>query len=292
MSLIIEIDPRSGFCFGVVKAIEAAEAELDQGSIVYSLGELVHNGVEMERLGEKGLEAVNHDRFKQLSGGKILFRAHGEPPSSYDLAKRNQLEIVDATCPVVLKLQLRIKKAHEALAESGGQIVIYGKNGHPEVTGLLGQIGGEAIVVENIEDIDKIDFNRPVELFSQTTKSISGFNALVEAIGSRMKEGVSFSHHDTVCRQVANRIPWLTEFSKSHDAIVFVGGVHSSNAKVLFQVCKNANANSFFVSEIKSIDPQWFNFKEGVVGICGATSTPRWQLEQVAQAIQQIIGPE
>ncbi len=284
--MIIEIDNQSGFCFGVVNAINKAEEELAKGSVLYCLGDIVHNESEVERLEEMGLKTINHDQFAQLHDAKVLLRAHGEPPSTYEIAKKNHITIIDATCPVVLKLQTKIKKNYNAIpAET--QIVIFGKEGHAEVNGLVGQTGNKAIVIENKDDLSKIDFNKDIRLFSQTTKSVEEFNDLVENIKQHLHRDRSFEYNDTICRQVANRIPNIRKFAAEHDLILFVSGKKSSNGKILFEECLRANPNSHFISQAEEINSAWLNGIEKV-GICGATSTPKWMMENIAEKLRKI----
>jgi 4-hydroxy-3-methylbut-2-enyl diphosphate reductase len=280
----IEIDQDSGFCFGVVNAIQSAEKELRKGQKLYCLGDIVHNSQEVERLQSIGLETIDYDRFNQLQDAKVLLRAHGEPPETYHIAQQNNIEIIDATCPVVLQLQRKIFRQYSA---SGAQIVIYGKSGHAEVNGLVGQTDGKAIVIENREDLLLIDFNKDICLFSQTTQSVDGFEEIVSIIRARIAPGVSFSYFDTICRQVANRIPHIREFARRHDLILFVAGKKSSNGRALFKECEKANKNSFLVSGTEDIRAEWF---AGIhsVGVCGATSTPKWLMEAVAKYAESL----
>lgn len=283
----IEIDQSSGFCFGVVNAIESAERELEKNSNLYSLGDLVHNSLEMERLKKLGLKTIEHSDFSGLQGKTVLLRAHGEPPSTYDIAERNQIKIVDATCPVVLKLQRRIYDCYQEMKGAGVQLVIYGKKGHAEVNGLVGQTEGRAIVIEKKEDLDKLDFSREIVLFSQTTKSLDGFREIVEEIKIRMEKGGRFLYFDTICRQVANRLPKIKEFVSRHDWIYFVAGPKSSNGKMLFEECKKSNPNIVFISESAEIrEPLPTGIHK--VGVCGATSTPKWLMEEVAGRIKAL----
>ena len=287
----IEIDNGSGFCFGVTTAIKKAEEELAQGHTLYCLGDIVHNGMECERLRQMGLVTIGHDEMAHLHDVKVLLRAHGEPPETYEIARRNRIEIIDATCPVVLKLQQRINATFNA-AESGQpapQIVIYGKRGHAEVLGLVGQTQGRATVIENIDEIDKIDYSRDIYLYSQTTKSVQEFQHIVEEIKRRVQPGVTFRSFDTICRSVANRIPQIREFARQHELILFVSGAKSSNGRILFAECLDANADSHLVSNEGDIDPAWLEGKERI-GICGATSTPRWLMQRVSDAIQVLIN--
>lgn len=283
----VEIDQDSGFCFGVVNAINHAERELDATHTLYCLGDIVHNGLEVERLERKGLHTIDHAAFAMLKGAKVLLRAHGEPPSTYALAQQNQITIVDATCPVVLQLQRKIHACYQESREAGTQLVIYGKQGHAEVNGLVGQTDGTAIVIEGLADLDRLDFGRAICLFSQTTKSLDGFKAIVEAIQQRMAEGISFRYFDTICRQVANRLPSIKRFAAAHDWVYFVAGRKSSNGKVLFEECRKANPNTHFISAVDEItEPLPVGIRR--VGVCGATSTPKWLMEEVAARIQAL----
>lgn len=288
----ISIDPDSGFCFGVVNAIRKAEEHLGFDGSLFCLGDIVHNAAEVERLRLKGLSTVTHADMESLHNVRVLLRAHGEPPSTYALARRNGIEVIDATCPVVLRLQRRIKKAYDeglALEADGGrkpQILIYGKNGHAEVNGLVGQTAGEAIVIQGPEDLGKVDFTRDILLYSQTTKSISGFAELVELIRGRF-EGERFEWFDTICRQVANRMENVRAFAASHEVILFVSGAKSSNGKVLYAGCREVNPRSYQISGPEEIRPEWFEGAESV-GICGATSTPLWLMESVARRLGEL----
>lgn len=283
----IEIDEDSGFCFGVVTAIRKAEEELDATGHLYCLGDIVHNSNEVDRLREKGLITITHDDLQNLHDVKVLLRAHGEPPETYLIAQKNNIEIIDATCPVVLQLQRRINATYNSTDATHPQVVIYGKLGHAEVNGLVGQTHGEAIVVEDIDGLSKVDFTRNIELYSQTTKSLKGFKHMVEEI-SRRKGSSGFKSYDTICRQVANRIPKIRRFAKNHDVILFVCGNKSSNGKILFEECSNVNPNSYLISNETEINPQWLIGKE-LIGICGATSTPRWLMNHVKNAIETIL---
>jgi len=283
--VIVEIDKKSGFCFGVLNAIGKAEESLKSEDMLYSLGHIVHNELEVKRLQQMGLKTINHDEFFQLKDCKVLIRAHGEPPSTYEHARLNNITLIDATCPVVLKLQQRVKKVSEAMNESGGQVVIFGHQGHAEVTGLVGQTDEKAILIENPEDYHEIDLSRPLVVFSQTTKSVDDFKKLTENIKNHAQtNGVEF--HDTICRQVSNRIPHLQDFASRFELIVFVGGRHSSNAHVLFDVCKKQNEHSYFVSSADDLLSSWF-VGVNTVGVCGATSTPQWLMEKVAEKLKQ-----
>lgn len=282
--MIIDIDENSGFCPGVVSAIKKAEDELLQNNSLYCLGDIVHNSREVERLTEQGLETIGIDELQKLKDTRVLLRAHGEPPSTYDLAKRNNISIIDATCPVVLALQRKIKAAYERHDKKNTQIVIYGKVGHAEVNGLVGQTNGTAIVVENLNDIDKIDFSKDICLFSQTTKSIEGFNEIIAEIQKKKKDCIKFEYFDTICRQVANRIPKIISFVSKYELIYFVCGKKSSNGKVLYEQCKKTNPTTLLISGVEDIDLSDIKGKEKI-GICGATSTPKWQMEAVRDYI-------
>ncbi len=287
----IEIDSNSGFCFGVVNAIQLAEMELDRNETLYCLGDIVHNNAEVERLKKNGLVTIDHEQFKKLKNCKVLLRAHGEPPETYEIAIKNNIQLIDASCPVVLKLQNNIKLGFDSILKKGGQVVIYGKEGHAEVNGLIGQTNGKGIVIGGIEDLDKIDFSKPVNLFSQTTKSIEGFYEVQKEIKKRMstqgKVEIEFISNDTICRQVSHRQPKLREFVKKHDVIVFVSGEKSSNGKMLYKVCKEENPNTYFVSDTNELTSVWFK-NINSVGVCGATSTPRWLMDDIAKKIKAL----
>ena len=280
--LTIEIDNGSGFCFGVTTAISKAEEELAKGSTLYCLGDIVHNGMEVERLTEKGLVTINHDDLRSLHNAKVLLRAHGEPPETYEIARRNNIEIIDATCPVVLQLQRRIKKQYDANPDA--QIVIFGKKGHAEVLGLVGQTNNSAIVIEHFNGVEKLDFSRDIYLYSQTTKSLDEFHRIIDYIQEHISPQATFKSFDTICRQVANRMPNIAAFASKHDVILFVSGRKSSNGKVLFKECKSVNANSYQIESADEIDMNWFKDVE-TVGICGATSTPKWLMEECKDKI-------
>ena len=275
--LQIEIDSGSGFCFGVTTAIKKAEEELADGNTLYCLGDIVHNGMEVERLHERGLITINHDDMSRLKGVKVLLRAHGEPPQTYSTAEANDIQIIDATCPVVLQLQRRIKRQYDSNPQA--QIVIFGKNGHAEVLGLVGQTQGKAVVVENIDDVKRLDFSRDTYLYSQTTKSLDEFHRIIEYIQSHIAPTATFKSFDTICRQVANRMPNIGAFAARHDIILFVCGRKSSNGKVLFNECRRVNPNCHLIEQPEEIDITWFD-GVGTVGICGATSTPKWLMEK------------
>ena len=284
----VEIDTNSGFCNGVVRAIQAAEKELEKGEQLYCLGDIVHNSNEVERLRAKGLITINHDELRQLRNAKVLLRAHGEPPETYRIAQENNIEIIDATCPVVLQLQRKIKKSYDTRTNNSDQILIYGKVGHAEVNGLVGQTNGEAIVLETSNDLDKVDFTHPITLYSQTTKSVQHFAEMVQIIEERTG-GNNFEWHDTICRQVANRIPNIREFARTHDLVLFVCGKKSSNGKVLFEECRSVNTHTHLVSDIEELNPAWLEGKNNI-GICGATSTPRWLMTLFQERIEEIIA--
>ncbi len=284
----IEIDKGSGFCFGVVTAIRKAEEVLERDGKLYCLGDIVHNNVEVERLQARGLVTIEHEQFKELKNCTVLIRAHGEPPETYTIAKENNITLIDATCPVVLKLQKKIKTGFEDIIEKQGQTVIYGKEGHAEVNGLVGQTSGKAIVISSLSDLDKLDFTKPINLYAQTTQSISGLADIVNEMKSRFAKISDapnmLSVNDTICRQVSNRDIALKEFAKKHDVIIFVSGKKSSNGKVLYEVCKLQNEQTYFVSDTNELNPTWFHNVESV-GICGATSTPLWLMQKIRDCI-------
>jgi 4-hydroxy-3-methylbut-2-enyl diphosphate reductase len=286
----ITIDNKSGFCFGVVNAIRISEEELSNNNIA-CLGDIVHNSREVDRLKEKGLQIISHRDLSEWTGKKVLIRAHGEPPSTYQTAKLLNVEIVDATCPIVLKLQDRIKKSYYEMNELNGQVVIFGKDGHAEVIALMGQTKGTAILITGVKDIDKIDFSLPVRLYSQTTKDPTKYAEIAELIYNRMQNvngiNADFKQFNTICGQMAGRAPVLTTFSKEHEVIVFVGGDKSSNAIALFAVCKAANPSSYFVTDALGLHEEWF-YGINDVGISGATSTPTWLMEEVGKAIKEM----
>ena len=281
----IEIDSGSGFCFGVTTAIRKAEEELSAGKTLYCLGDIVHNGMECERLRRMGLVTINHDEMERLHDVKVLLRAHGEPPETYALARRNNIEIIDATCPVVLQLQRRIKQKFDSNPDA--QIVIFGKPGHAEVLGLVGQTSGRAIVVANLDDVKRLDFTRDIFLYSQTTKSLDEFHLIIDYISEHISPEATFKSFDTICRQVANRMPNISAFAMKHDLILFVCGRKSSNGRVLFNECKSVNPNSHLIEGPEEIDPSW---TEGVhtIGICGATSTPKWLMEKCRDRLMEM----
>ena len=284
----VEIDEGSGFCFGVVTAIHKAEEELAKGETLYCLGDIVHNSREVDRLKTMGLITINREEFKQLKNAKVLLRAHGEPPETYMIARENKIEIIDATCPVVLRLQKRIRQGYLADSDEEKQIVIYGKSGHAEVLGLVGQTDGKAIVIEKAEEAKKLDLNKSIRLFSQTTKSLDEFQEIVEYFKQHISPEATFEYYDTICRQVANRMPKLREFAATHDLIFFVSGKKSSNGKMLFEECLKVNANSHLIDNEKEIDPSLLqNVKS--IGVCGATSTPKWLMEKIYNHIRTLI---
>lgn len=284
----VEIDEGSGFCFGVVTAIHKAEEELAKGETLYCLGDIVHNSREVDRLKTMGLITINREEFKQLKNAKVLLRAHGEPPETYMIARENNIEIIDATCPVVLRLQKRIRQGYLADSDEEKQIVIYGKSGHAEVLGLVGQTDGKAIVIEKAEEAKKLDLNKSIRLFSQTTKSLDEFQEIVEYFKQHISPEATFEYYDTICRQVANRMPKLREFAATHDLIFFVSGKKSSNGKMLFEECLKVNANSHLIDNEKEIDPSLLqNVKS--IGVCGATSTPKWLMEKIYNHIRTLI---
>lgn len=289
----VTIDKNSGYCFGVEFAIKMAEDEMEQSDRLYCLGDIVHNDMEVKRLNAKGLEVIDREQLQNLHDCKVLIRAHGEPPETYRTAIENNIELIDASCPVVLKLQHRVKSAFDKMEREEGQIVIYGKKGHAEVIGLTGQTLEKAIVVMEDSDLDKIDFKHPVTLFSQTTKSTKGFYDISRKIKERIKAAkgevteVDYNANDSICRQVSNREPQLQRFSQENDVILFVSGKKSSNGKALYQVCLSQNPRSYFVENETEIDPEWFQ-QEDKVGICGATSTPMWLMEQVKTYVESL----
>lgn len=285
----VTIDDNSGFCFGVVRAIDVAEESLRRVGDVYSLGDIVHNRIEVQRLEELGLHTVTAEDMEQLGGKTLLIRAHGEPPRTYARAEALGIDIVDATCPVVARLQRLVREAYAMMAEVGGSVVLLGKRGHAEVIGLTGQVDDDVMVVEREEDLEGLDYSRPIYFLSQTTQSIYLFNHLAEVIRGRMAEGVTLTVNDTICRRVAGREALLAEFSKSVDVVLFVCGRKSSNGKVLSDVCRAANPRCYNIEEASDVDMAWFEGAESV-GICGATSTPRWLMENVASAVEEMCN--
>lgn len=290
--MVIEIDTGSGFCFGVTTAISKAEEELAHSDSLYCLGDIVHNGRECERLKQMGLITVGHPDLDSLHDTTMLLRAHGEPPETYARAKAQGIQLIDATCPVVLNLQKRIKADYDSTRGDAGderQIVIYGKNGHAEVIGLVGQTEGSAIVIENLDDARRLDFTRDIQLYSQTTKSLEGFREIVSYIERNMQNGAQFRYFDTICRQVANRMPNIRSFAEKHDVVLFVCGKKSSNGKVLYHECQSVNPRSYMIDEPDEILSEWFLDAESV-GICGATSTPKWLMEDCRKKILEITN--
>lgn len=290
----VTIDKNSGYCFGVEYAIQMAEDEMETAEVLYCLGDIVHNSMEVKRLHDKGLRIIDREQMKELHDCKLLIRAHGEPPATYELALKNNIELIDASCPVVLKLQNRVKHAFDKMEDENGQIVIYGQVGHAEVIGLTGQTQDKAIVITTEEDLEKIDFSRPISLFSQTTKSTQGFYKMKDRIEERIQKinpevslDVMLDANDSICRQVSNREPQLRKFSHEHDVIVFVSGKKSSNGKALFGVCQSENPRSYFIENETELNAEWFESMESV-GICGATSTPMWLMENVARYIENL----
>lgn len=285
--MLVEIDKNSGFCFGVVRAITKAEAALTElGGEVCSLGDIVHNRVEVQRLERLGLRTVTHEDMQQLSGRHLFIRAHGEPPSTYRMAEEYGINVIDATCPVVAQLQRKVVDAHKAMREVGGSVVILGKRGHAEVVGLTGQVGEKTIVIEGEADLVQVDFSRPIFFLSQTTQSIGLFHRLVELMRERLQSGATLTVDDTICRRVSNREMALTEFARRFDVVIFVCGRKSSNGKVLFEVCRAANQRSYQIEDESELQAEWMTDCRNV-GICGATSTPAWLMEQVAEAIRE-----
>ncbi|GHV68568.1 4-hydroxy-3-methylbut-2-enyl diphosphate reductase [Bacteroidia bacterium] len=281
--MLVEIDVQSGFCTGVVNAIRTTEEELAKEKTGYApslhvIGDIVHNSLEVARLEKKGLVTINHEQFAKLRDCRVLFRAHGEPPSSYEMAKANRIEVLDASCPVVLYLQQQIREAYEELKTGGGRVVIYGKKGHAEVEGLVGQTNGDALVIDNEDDIEQIDFTKRVILFSQTTKNLEKFQSIATIILQRGGDLVTV--HDTICRKVSNRIPELRKFAGQHDVILFVSDEKSSNGKQLYAVCKEVNERSYFIRSIDDVRPEMLEGANSV-GISGATSTPVWIMEEL-----------
>lgn len=290
----IEIDPNSGFCFGVTNAIEMAEDILKFQKTLYCLGDIVHNNKEVKRLESQGLISIDHDEFTRLKDTTVLIRAHGEPPSTYSIARKNNIHLIDATCPVVIRLQEQIKTVHQKSRQTGGQIVIFGKHGHAEVNGLIGQTGNTAIVVMNTDDLKQIDFSKPIHLFSQTTRDYSTYDDIRKNIEAKMLKTTGHLDnlvvYDTICPRVSGREPDLARFAQKHDVIIFVSGKKSSNGKMLFKVCKSSNKYSYFVSTPEEIKKSWFEQADSV-GISGATSTPGWLMQEVAEKIKNMELP-
>ncbi|MCF0236642.1 MAG: 4-hydroxy-3-methylbut-2-enyl diphosphate reductase [Bacteroidaceae bacterium] len=287
--LTIEIDSGSGFCFGVTSAIKRAEDELVDHDILYCLGDIVHNSREVERLRERGLVIIDHETFATLRNVRVLLRAHGEPPSTYEIARRNNITLVDATCPVVLNLQQRIRRVYHEMTDP--QIVIYGKHGHAEVLGLVGQTASEAIVISDMSEIDKVDLTRNTYLFSQTTKPLEGFQTLIDYLTTHIQPPAEFKCYDTICRQVSGRLPGVQAFSQRHDVVLFVSGLKSSNGRVLFEACRKVNPRTYLVDDPAMIQADWFADAKSV-GICGATSTPKWLMEDCAARVNALTSAE
>lgn len=284
----VTIDSHSGFCAGVVRAISEAESAIEKWGSVSCLGDIVHNRIEVQRLEAMGLRTINHDGIKELTvGSHMLIRAHGEPPTTYALAKSVGVEVIDATCPVVAALQRRVQRAYKAMKQCGGQLVILGKHGHAEVVGLIGQVGGDAVVIESEAEVDAIDFSRPVYLLSQTTQSVALFERLCKIIEDRLTDGATLTADDTICRRVSSREEHLRRFAKSHDIVIFVCGRKSSNGKVLYNICLEENPRSYNIEEASELVPEWFTDAQ-TVGVCGATSTPLWLMESVAKQIEKL----
>lgn len=284
----VTIDSHSGFCAGVVRAISEAESAIEKWGSVSCLGDIVHNRIEVQRLEAMGLRTINHDDIKELTvGSHMLIRAHGEPPTTYALAKSVGVEVIDATCPVVAALQRRVQRAYKAMKQCGGQLVILGKHGHAEVVGLIGQVGGDAVVIESEAEVDAIDFSRPVYLLSQTTQSVALFERLCKIIEDRLTDGATLTADDTICRRVSSREEHLRRFAKSHDIVIFVCGRKSSNGKVLYNICLEENPRSYNIEEASELVPEWFTDAQ-TVGVCGATSTPLWLMESVAKQIEKL----
>ena len=287
----IEIDQSSGFCFGVTRAIGKAEEELAKDDRLFCLGDIVHNGKECDRLGQMGLVTINHEQMRQMHDVKVLLRAHGEPPSTYALARERSINLIDATCPVVLHLQERIKKEYDADPEHKKQIVIFGKNGHAEVLGLVGQTEETAIIIESADEVEKLDFNRDICLYSQTTKPLDEFRKIVNYVQQHISPTATFTYYDTICRQVANRMPNIRSFALRHDAVLFVCGKKSSNGRVLSNECLRANPRSYMIDTASEIDIRWLQGCESI-GICGATSTPKWLMEECKVRVEQLLGSD
>ncbi len=283
----VEIDPKSGFCFGVVRAIGEAERALSNGGEVYSLGDIVHNRIEVLRLESLGLRSIEREDLAESNWSRVLIRAHGEPPTTYDRARALGLEIIDATCPVVAKLQSHVKRAYAQMQECSGQVVLLGKPGHAEVVGLTGQVADDVVVVEKEADLDMVDYTRPIYFLSQTTQSIALFESMAEVMRQRIFDKSALEVHDTICRQVSSREDHLREFVCRFDVVIFVCGRKSSNGKVLFEVCRASNSATYNIEEPSEIDPHWFEGAESV-GICGATSTPAWLMESVAERVREL----
>ena len=289
MKFKIEIDQGSGFCFGVTRAIGKAEEELAKEEQLFCLGDIVHNGKECNRLQQMGLVTINHEQMRDIHDAKVLLRAHGEPPSTYAMARERGINLIDATCPVVLHLQERIKKEYDADTEHKKQIVIFGKNGHAEVLGLVGQTEETAIIIESADDLGKLDFNRDICLYSQTTMPLDEFRKIVDYVQQHISPEATFTYYDTICRQVANRMPNIRNFALKHDVVLFVCGKKSSNGRVLFNECRESNPRSYMIDTASEIDVRWLQGCESI-GICGATSTPKWLMEECKVRIEELLG--
>ena len=287
--MTIEIDQGSGFCFGVTRAIGKAEEELAGEERLYCLGDIVHNGKECDRLQQMGLVTINHEQMKNIHNAKVLLRAHGEPPSTYALAREHGINLIDATCPVVLHLQERIKKEYDADTEHKKQIVIFGKNGHAEVLGLVGQTEETAIIIESADEVEKLDFCRDICLYSQTTMPLDEFRKIVDYVQQHISPEATFTYYDTICRQVANRMPNIRGFAHRHDVVLFVCGKKSSNGRVLFNECRETNPRSYMIDTASEIEVRWLQGCESI-GICGATSTPKWLMEECKIRDEQLLG--
>lgn len=284
----VKIDDNAGYCFGVVKAIGAAEEELAQAGRLYCLGDIVHNSAEVERLKQRGLEVIDHEALGRMApGSKVLIRAHGEPPSTYHTAERLGVQLVDATCPIVLALQGRIRRGYEEMRLKGGQIVLFGKPGHAEVIGLNGQCNGEAVIVSREDELEHIDFSRPIRLYSQTTKSRDEYRRLTANIEARLPKDADFVAYDTVCNRVANRAKELETFARSVDVLLFVAGANSSNGRYLYEYCRHVQPRTYLIASGGEVRNEWVSDAESV-GISGATSTPRWLMERVAEEVKQL----
>ncbi|MHC1779261.1 MAG: 4-hydroxy-3-methylbut-2-enyl diphosphate reductase [Bacteroidales bacterium] len=290
MGLIVEVDSKSGFCYGVIKAIRQAENYLEGSSEINSLGAIVHNNTELARLEKLGMKVVGHKDLEQMEDSVLFIRAHGEPPSTYKIAGERNLKVLDCTCPVVLKLQERIRVGYDQVKAIGGTLLIFGKRGHAEVNGLIGQVNGDATIIESVNDLGSVDFRRPITIFSQTTKDPVEYSALISIIKKMIIEGggqlEKFTYHNTICRQVSSRHPHLKQFAQKHSVIIFVSGGESSNGKVLFETCRSVNERAFKIENSEEIRKEWFRPGD-TVGVCGATSTPMWQLEEIAALIAE-----
>jgi len=283
----VTIDKYSGFCAGVVNAIKIAEEELTKNPKLYCLGDIVHNGMEVNRLEKKGLIIINHDEFKKLKNCKVLFRAHGEPPETYKIAKKNNIDIIDTTCPVVLRLQKKIRQGYLEMKNNNGQIIIYGKKGHAEVNGLVGQANNEAIIINSESDLEKIDYSKPIQLYSQTTQSLTGYYKIKNIITKKCSDNANnIITNNSICKALSSREPLLKKFAAMHDVIIFVSGKKSSNGNYLFKICKSINNNTYFISNKEELKNDWFKNKTNV-GICGATSTPMWLMKEVKNEIEK-----